>query len=72
MEREIRRCQVVGDDGETYTVVELEEVRSDMTLKGRGEYRGMRRLELDDGREVYRLDNRLTIRGTGVKLPEID
>jgi hypothetical protein len=62
----------MGDDGITYRVVEYEELMPIRTKDGLDYIPGMRRLELESGAEIIVLDNRLTIRSSGVKLSEIN
>lgn len=68
MEEVIGRHQMEGDDGKTYTVVEIEEYIAVDTKSGRDHIPGMRRLELTNGRHVIMLDGRPTIRGTNIHL----
>lgn len=69
---EVGRKQMLGSDGLVYEVIEFQEEIESRTMKGISRTDGMRSLELEDGTEVYSLDNKLTIRGTRVTLSEID
>jgi len=72
MERIINNLNMLGDDGVTYPVVEIEELITSSTLKGTDTTPGMRRLELADGGEIIALDGNLVIRSSRVKLTQID
>ena len=69
---QIGRKRMRGSDGKDYIVIELEERKPVETMKGIEYIPGMRFLELEDGTEVYSLSNKLTIKGTGVTLTDIE
>jgi hypothetical protein len=71
-ERVYGRREMIGNDGQTYRVVEFEELKPITTKTGTEFIPGMRRLELESGEDVIMLNNKLTVRSTGVVLSEID